>query len=293
MLKKLGYKIFKEDQGFNIVKIIVIAITLITSLYPFLYMVAVSFSDSMAVMKGEVTLIPKGFQFTAYKSVLENDDILRSYLNTIIYVTLGTSISVFVTATGAYAISNPRLIWRKFFTMMIMFTMYFGGGMIPTYLVVKWCGLVGSMWSFLLLGAVSVYNLIVMRSFFDGLPHELQESAFIDGANDIHVFFKIILPCSKAVVSTMVLFYAVGIWNSFMWPYLLLSDEKKYPLQIVLRQIVLAGDSRASEGSTDGGLVSDTIKYATIIVSMVPILCVYPFVQKYFVKGVMVGSVKG
>ena len=292
-MKKVFYKLFREDDGLNLVKLLVIAVILISSLYPFLYMISVSLSDSVLVMQGKVNIIPKGIQLTAYRSVLQNQDILRSYLNTIIYVTVGTFLSLFVTATGAYAISNPRLIWRKFFTLMIMFTMYFGGGMIPTYLVLKWCGLVGTMWSFLLLGAVSTYNLIVMRSFFDGLPHELQESAFIDGANDIHVFFAIIVPCSKAVISTMVLFYAVGIWNSFLWPYLLLSDENKYPLQIVLRQIVLAGDSSASEGSVDGGLVSDTIKYATIIVSMVPILCVYPFVQKYFVKGVMVGSVKG
>ena len=286
-------KIFNADTVFEGVKFIVILAVIVVSVYPLLYIFSVSVSDPVHVMKGEVVLLPKGFCLDSYKEVLKNANIIKGYANTILYVVLGTVLSVVVTTLGAYALSNKRLIFRKFFNGMFVFTMFFSGGMIPTYLVIKWCGLLNSMWSFLLMSTVSVYNLIVMRSFFDGLPKELEESAFIDGANDLRVFFSIIIPCSKAIISTMVLFYAVGIWNSFLWPFLLIDDEAKYPLQVVLRQIIIAGDTKMSNTDGDVSTLPATIKYATIFFSVLPILCVYPFVQKYFVKGVMIGGVKG
>ncbi len=286
-------KIFNGDTAFEIIKCVIIIFSIIVSVYPLLYIFSVSISDPLEVMKGNIVLLPKGICLDSYKEVLKNSSIISGYGNTILYVVVGTALSVAITTLGAYALSNKRLIFRKFFNKMFVFTMFFGGGMIPTYLVVKWCGLLNSMWSFLLMGAVSVYNLTVMRSFFEGLPKELEESAFVDGANDLRVFFSIILPCSKAIVSTMVLFYAVGIWNSFLWPFLLLDDKTKYPLQVVLRQIIIAGDTKMSNSAGDVSTLPETIKYATIFFSILPILCVYPFVQKYFVKGVMIGGVKG
>ncbi|OAS16716.1 carbohydrate ABC transporter permease [Paenibacillus oryzisoli] len=266
------------------------------TLYPFVYMLAVSFSDSTHILKGEITLWPKGFNVEMYKIVLHDPRISSAYINTIRYVLVGTLVSLIMTAMGAFAISKKELPHHKLFTLLIVFTMFFSGGMIPTFLVVKSYGLVDSLWSMVLPTAVSTWNLIVMRTFFSAMPKELEESGKMDGLTDIGIFFRLVLPLSKAVLATIGLFYAVGIWNNFYSALLYLRNQDMFPLQVVLRNIVLQGQINSANVSSVGGdnlVVDDALKFTTILVSTVPILLVYPFLQKYFVKGVMIGSVKG
>ncbi|RTE04413.1 carbohydrate ABC transporter permease [Paenibacillus whitsoniae] len=266
------------------------------TLYPFIYMAAVSLSDSTHILKGDVTLWPKGFNLDTYKVVLHDPRISNAYLNTIQYVLVGTFVSLIITAAGAFAISKKELPHHKLFTLLIVFTMFFSGGMIPTFLVVKSYGLVDSLWSMVLPTAVSTWNLIVMRTFFAAMPKEVEESGKIDGLTDIGIFFRLVLPLSKAVLATIGLFYAVGIWNNFYSALLYLRNQDLFPLQVVLRNIVLQGQVNSANVTAVGGdtlLVDDALKFTTILVSTVPILLVYPFLQKYFVKGVMIGSVKG
>ncbi|MFH5181862.1 carbohydrate ABC transporter permease [Paenibacillus sp. TAB 01] len=276
--------------------ILVLLGVVVVTLYPFLYMIAVSFSDAVYVLKNEITLWPKGWNLKVYKIVLEDPRISSAYVNTILYTVVGTVISLIITAMGAFAISKKELPMHKTFTMMIVFTMFFSGGMIPTFLVVKSIGLIDTLWGMVLPTAISTWNLIVMRTFFSAMPKELEESGKLDGLNDIGIFFRLVLPLSKAVLATIGLFYAVGMWNNFYSALLYLRDQSLFPLQVVLRNIVLQGQVISSNVSSVGGdnlVVDDTLKYATILVSTLPILLVYPFLQKYFVQGVMIGSVKG
>ncbi|WP_010276341.1 carbohydrate ABC transporter permease [Paenibacillus senegalensis] len=278
---------------FDIVNAIILFGVVFACLYPFLYMIVVSLSSDIHIMKGEVWFWPKGFNLDAYKYVLEDKRIYTGYKNTIIYVTLGTAVSLLLTALGAYALSKKHMVFRKPFMLMIVFTMFFGGGMIPTFLVVRELGLINTIWAMVLPGAISTWNLLIMRTFFAGIPSELEESGKIDGLSEIGIFFRIVLPLSKAVLATIGLYYAVGIWNNFMGPLLYLRNQELFPLQVILRNIVLSGQLSGSEGPTEVAVVEDAIKFATIIVSTLPILIIYPFIQKYFVKGALIGSVKG
>ncbi|MVP00819.1 carbohydrate ABC transporter permease [Paenibacillus lutrae] len=264
-------------------------------LYPFIYMLAVSLSDSAAIARGKVWLWPQGFNFDMYQYVFEDGRVLKGYKNTLIYVTLGTAISLIVTALGAYALSKNKMVLCKPVLLMIVFTMFFSGGMIPTFLVVKELGLVNTVWGMVLPGAVGTWNLLIMRTFFMGMPQELEESGKIDGLSEIGIFFRIVLPLSKPVLATIGLYYAVGMWNNFMGPLLYLRSADLQPLQVILRNIVLSGQFTGSEGPVVGDIVivEDALKFATIMVSTLPILMVYPFIQKYFVKGALIGSVKG
>lgn len=265
-------------------------------LYPFVYMLAVSLSGDVYVMKGEVTLWPKGWNLRMYELVLGDPNIWTSYRNTIIYTVLGTATAMLVTSMGAYALSRRDMAFNRGVTLMIVFTMFFSGGMIPTFLVVRSLGLVDTIWGMVLPGAVSTWNLILMRTFFSGIPKELEESGRIDGLNDIGIFFRIIVPLSKPVFATISLFYAVGIWNNFLYPLLYMRSQELFPLQVLLRNLVLAGSVSSGQVTQIGGdnlVVEDSLKYATIMVSTLPILIIYPFVQKYFVKGSMIGAVKG
>ncbi|WP_068773425.1 carbohydrate ABC transporter permease [Paenibacillus sp. FJAT-26967] len=264
-------------------------------LYPFIYMLAVSLSDSAAIAQGKVWLWPHGFNFDMYQYVFEDGRVLKGYKNTLIYVTLGTAISLIVTALGAYALSKNKMVLCKPVLLMIVFTMFFSGGMIPTFLVVKELGLVNTVWGMVLPGAVGTWNLLIMRTFFMGMPQELEESGKIDGLSEIGIFFRIVLPLSKPVLATIGLYYAVGMWNNFMGPLLYLRSADLQPLQVILRNIVLSGQFTGSEGPVVGDIVivEDALKFATIMVSTLPILMVYPFIQKYFVKGALIGSVKG
>ena len=281
---------------FTIVNTIILLLVVVVTLYPFIYMAAVSLSSSTYVLKGEVTLYPKGFTLDMYKLVLKDPRISQAYLNTIVYVTLGTAVALTITSMGAYALSKREMFFSKGFTLLIIFTMFFSGGMIPTFLVVKSYGIMDTVWAMVLPGAVSTWNLLVMRTFFSGFPPELEESGRIDGLTDLGIFFRIVFPLSKAVFATIGLFYAVALWNNFMLPLLYLRDPDMFPLQVVLRNIVLAGQTNSAEAASVGAdnmIVEESLKFATIMVSTVPILLVYPFLQKYFVKGVLIGAVKG
>lgn len=264
-------------------------------LYPFVYMLAVSLSDSASIASGEVWLWPKGFNLDMYQYVFEDGRVLKGYKNTLIYVVLGTAISLMVTALGAYSLSKTKMVMGKPILMLIVFTMFFNGGMIPTFLVVKELGFVNTIWGMVLPGAVATWNLLIMRTFFMGMPQELEESGKIDGLSEIGIFFRIVLPLSKPVLATIGLYYAVGMWNNFMGPLLYLRDADMQPLQVILRNIVLSGQLTGTDGPVVGDIVvvEDGLKFATIMVSTLPILLVYPFIQKYFVKGALIGSVKG
>lgn len=277
-------------------------IVVVITLYPVLHLMALSFSSSGAVSKNTVSIWPKEFTLQAYRQVLSTGTVPNSFINSIVYTAIGTVINMLFTSTMAYALSKAQLPFRSFFTKLVLLTMYLSGGMIPTFLLVNALGLYDSIWALVLPGAVSTYNLIVLRSFFAAMPVELEESARLDGANDITVFWRIVLPLSKAGLATIALFYLVGHWNSFYSAMIYLRSADKYPLQLVLRNIVIQGQmanelaaaGQASAAESMYGQVSvNSIKYATLFLSIVPMMFIYPFIQKYFVKGVMIGSLKG
>lgn len=280
---------------FDALNALILSGIVLACLYPFVYMLAVSLSDSASIASGEVWLWPKGFNLDMYQYVFEDGRVLKGYKNTLIYVISGTAISLIVTALGAYALSKTKMVMGKPVLMLIVFTMFFNGGMIPTFLVVKELGFVNTIWGMVLPGAVGTWNLLIMRTFFMGMPQELEESGKIDGLSEIGIFFRIVLPLSKPVLATIGLYYAVGMWNNFMGPLLYLRDADMQPLQVILRNIVLSGQLTGTDGPVVGDIVvvEDGLKFATIMVSTLPILLVYPFIQKYFVKGALIGSVKG
>lgn len=285
----------KRITIWTILKVAFLSFMVLITVYPFIYMTSVSFSDKLSVMRNEVILFPKGFNIESYKMVFREKRIATAYYNTLIYVILGTAISMILTTIGAYGLSkSKRLIGFKFFNIVIVITMFFGGGMIPKYLVVKSLGLLDTIWAVVLPSSVSAWNLIVMRTFFVGFPEEIEQSGWLDGLNDFGILFYLVIPTSSAILATMSLFHAVGYWNSFMEPFLYLNTESKYPLQVILRSIIIQGSSLDNEyASGDSPVYEDSLKFATIIVSVIPIIAVYPFLQKYFVKGVMIGSIKG
>ncbi|MEK0316915.1 carbohydrate ABC transporter permease [Cohnella sp. 56] len=267
-----------------------------SALYPFIYMIAVSLSGTVPVLKGEVFFWPKEFNLNTYTAVFDNPEIGRAYVNTIIYTVLGTAISLIVSAAGAYSLSKRDMLFRNGFMVMVVITLFFSGGMIPTFLVVKSYHLIDTIWAMVLPGAVSTWNLIVMRTFFTGLPQEVEESGKIDGLTDVGIFFRLVLPLSKAILATIGLFYGVAIWNNFFSALLYLRDADLFPLQVIVRNMVLQGAGGANGAGNIGGdsmIVDEALKYATIIVTTVPILLIYPFLQKYFAKGALIGSVKG
>ena len=287
----------KKKGVFDIVNTIIMLIMIFVTVYPFVYMISVSLSDKIYVMQDAVTFYPKGFTLEWYETVCTDPRIGTGYRNTIFYTIVGTTISLLVTSMGAFALSQPKMICRRGFGFAIVFTILFSGGMIPSYLIYREIGITNTIWGYILPGVVSAYNLLVFRSFLEELPQELFESGRIDGMNDIGLFFWIAVPLSKAVYAAIGLFVAVGIWNNYYNALLYLQDENLFPLQTVLHDLVIAG-ALSSEHMAGGTSSSEdtivlSLKYATIMVSTIPILCVYPFLQKYFVKGVLLGSVKG
>ena len=280
---------------FDVLNGIFLTLVVFLCLYPFVYMLAVSFSGAGPIAEGRVWLFPVEFNLEMYKYVFQDGRIMSGYKNTLIYVTLGTATALLVTSLGAYALSKRNMMLNKTFMMLVVFTMFFNGGMIPTFLVVRDLGLLDSIGAMILPGAVSTWNLLIMVTFFRGIPQELEESGKLDGLSEMGIFFRIVLPLSKPVLATIGLYYAVGIWNGFLGPLIYLRDSDLYPLQLHLRNIVLAGELTSSEGPIGGEfvIVENALKYAAIMVSTLPILLVYPFIQKYFVKGALIGSVKG
>lgn len=290
---------FSSDKWFDIAVVMLSAFILIIVLYPLIFVVSASFSNPEKVINGEMWLFPVDFTLDAYTEILKNGSVWNGYKNTLIYTIGGTFINIILTTLAAYPLSRRDLPGRNLFMFIITFTMFFNGGLIPTFLIVQGLGLVDTIWAMMIPNAIATYNLIVMRTYFQSsIPWEIQESAMMDGCNNIHMLWKIILPLSKPILAVMILFYAVGHWNAFFNALIYLRDDALYPLQLVLREILLVTQASATEGLDSFGLgdkllLGESIKYALIIVASLPVLIMYPFVQKHFVKGVMIGSIKG
>ncbi len=283
------------ETAFDAANAVLLVLLAVATLYPLYYVLIVSVSSGMAVSRGEVKIVPIRFTLSPYRMMLQDTYFLRSFANTVRYTVVGTTVNLVMSALCAYPLSIRRFSGNKPLTAFIVFTMFFSGGLIPTYLVVKSFGLLDTIWAIALPTAVSTWNMIIIRTFFQGIPSSLRESAQIDGANDIHIFVRIILPLSLPVMATMLLFYSTGHWNSFFPELIYLSDKKKYPMQLILRNMLIANQmsEQYSEIVQEIDIQPTTLKYAAVIISTAPILLVYPFVQKYFVKGVMIGSLKG
>ncbi len=291
----------KGDTFFTVTVYILLILFCILTLYPLIYIVSCSFSDPEAVYRGDVFLLPVNFSVKSYDRVLNNSEIWTGYKNTIIYTAVGTFLSVAFTMMSAYPLTRKDLKGRQVFMTLYVITMFFGGGIVPLYIVVDSLGMIDTMWGVILPGCVSVWNLIVVRTYINtSLPFELQEAAMIDGADGFCLFFRIVLPLCKPVILIMVLFYLVGYWNNYFNALMFLSTAEKYTLQLVLRNILITQDLNGMIGS--GGsqenlyqqaILSESLKYSSIVVSTLPILLIYPFLSKYFEKGMVIGSLKG
>lgn len=287
-----------SEWVFDILNAVFMTVLTAVTIYPFLFVVFASFSDP-ARLGGQrgILLRPLGFELDAYRLVFANHDIWTGYANTLFYVLVGTALNIILTAMFAYTLSRKGLMLNKALMFGMVFTMYFSGGLVPTYLMMNDIQLSGTRWAVIVPGLVSAMNVIIMRTNFQSLPDSFEEAAMLDGANDFDILFRIVLPLSMPVVAVMILFYGVGRWNAWFDAMIYLRDRGKYPLQLVLREILVyssTDDMMVPLGSNKKGLdMSEVIKYATTIVATVPILCIYPFLQKYFVKGVMIGAIKG
>ncbi|MBD9124126.1 MAG: carbohydrate ABC transporter permease [Lachnospiraceae bacterium] len=283
---------------FDIGNAVFLGILTLIFLYPMWYVIMAAFSDPARFVSHTGLLwLPEGFSLAGFKMVLRTASIVTGYGNIILYVIAGTALNILLTSMGAYVLSRKKLYIRRFLSLAIVFTMYLSGGLIPFYLTVRNLGLYNTRLALILPVAVNTWNLIVMRTSMSQVPDSLEEAAKIDGANDFVILFRVILPVIKSTVAVMVLFYAVQHWNSWFNAMIFLQDRSKYPLQLFLREILLSGSmTDIATGSTgedvNNVLTMNMLKYCTIVVSTLPILCIYPFLQKYFVKGVMIGSVK-
>ena len=286
------------DRFFNLFVYGGVSFALIICLYPFLYVLSSSVSNSQAVVRGEVWFWPKGFSLYAYKVVFSDDVIWRSYYNTVWYTLVGTSFNLVCTILAAYPLSKKQFFARNFFMIMFVLTMFFYGGMIPTFLVVVKTGLYNSRWAMVVPTLIGTWNLIIARTFFQSLPEELFENARMEGAGEFRIIWSIVLPLSTPIVAVMALFYGISHWNSFFPALLYLPNSKLHPIQIYLRRVLIMSslDTLAQHDTgeaAEGFLSLLKIKFAVIIVAILPIVTLYPFLQKYFVKGVMIGALKG
>jgi putative aldouronate transport system permease protein len=278
----------------TVLNYLIITFVALLCLYPMIHVLAASFSDPIRLIRHQGAIIwPLGYSLKGYETVFRNPNILTGYMNTLIYVVSGSGIGMILTLLGAYALARTGWPMRKFFVFLFVFTMYFSAGMIPAFMLVKNTGLLHTRWAIILPTAVNTWNLIVMRTAFAAVPTELQESAYIDGASDLRILWQIYIPVSKATVAVILLFYAVERWNSWFTSMIYLNDTSMYPIQIFVRDILLYDAAAGMTEDANAIYLKELTKYALIIVAVVPILCVYPFVQRYFVKGVMLGSVKG
>lgn len=291
-----------SEIAFSVVVVLLSIIAFIIVAYPIYFILIASISDSNMVNQGQVILFPQKINFYGYNQIFNDSRIWRGYRNTIFYTLAGTFLNLAVTLPAAYTLSRKDFRSRRFIMAVFVFTMFFNGGMIPTYLLVKNVGLIDSPWVMVIIGAVNVYNLIIVRTFFEtSIPHELYEAAVLDGCTHFRYFFTTVLPLSKAVISVVFLYYMVGHWNDFFNGLLYINNDELQPLQIALRNILLANEAFEGGVGTGAGAglgsyaqrYADQIKFAVIIVSTLPILCVYPFIQKYFETGVMIGAIKG
>jgi len=282
--------------GFRLVNGMFMILVCVIMVYPFLHVIMASVSDPAALMRHRGPLLwPDGFNIGAYGLVFKNPNIIRGYLNTFMYVGLGTTINLLMTILSAYVLSRKTFVLRRPMMILAIVTMHFSGGMIPLYLQVLKLGLINKIWAVVLPSAMSTYNLIIMRTAFENIPESLEESAMLDGANDLVVMTRIVVPLAMPTIAVILLFYSVGIWNSWFSAMIYLQDRTKFPLQLILREILIANDTSSMTAGVVGDTVplAESVKYATIVVSTLPVLVIYPFLQKYFVKGVMIGAVKG
>ena len=297
-MKKLK-KMSKSDIVFLFIVYATVILISVIILYPLWFVIIASISDPNLVATGEVLLLPKGITFEGFKYIFRDPRIWSGYYNTIRYTVVGTMLALFITIPVGYALSRTDMMGRGIIMKLLIVTKYFSGGLIPTYLVVKWLGLVNTPYVLMILGSFSVFNLILCRTYFlNTMPIELQEAAEIDGCGIFQYFMKIVIPLSKSIIAIMVLYYAVGHWNSFFNGLIYVTDSDLYPLQLILRDILITGQSVDPATVDPESLelmkqIARTIQYGVIIVSSLPVLVLYPFVQKHFVKGVMIGSVKG
>ena len=294
---KIKLKASPGDRAFAVAVVILLVIIDIVMLYPFLYVISTAISDPGQVMAGKVWLYPLGFSADALKRILDYPNFLHSYGNTIIYSVLGTLCTLLLTSLTAYPLSRPNFKSKGVLSWIYLFTMFFGGGMIPTYIIYKGYGLIDNRLVMILPGALSAWNIILCRTFFKTIPESLHESAHLDGASELFIMWKIILPLSKPVMATVALFTMVGIWNNYFTALLYFNDSTLYPLQLILRMILINAQMQQTGAEKDvmnmaSSISTQSLKSCAIVVSILPIICIYPFIQKYFVKGVMIGSVK-
>lgn len=293
------YKRSIGDIIFDTLNHLILIFLMVVTIYPLWHVLMTSFASPEAITKyGSMLIWPEGFNLNSYRYVLTNPMIAIGYANTLKLVLVGTSLSMLMTCFGAYALSCKWVMGHRYMVLLITIPMFFGGGLIPSYLLVRSLGLYNSFWALVLPGLVSSWNMIMMRTYFQGIPNALSESARIDGANDFTILFRIIIPCAVPVMAVMILFYAVGYWNAWFGASIYLKDREKYPLQLVMRGILISGSTKDFDvgGYLTGAnktQIFKGLKYATVVASTLPILCVYPFLQKYFVKGIMLGSIKG
>lgn len=288
-----------SDRAFNRGSVFVLSISVVAVVYPIYFIVIASVSEPSAVYNGDVLLTPSGFTLEGYERIFSDPTIIRGFLNSVLYTSLATTISVALIVAGGYVLSRPDLPGRRTITFLLVITLFFDGGMIPRYLVVQQLGLINTIWAIVLPGAVGVWNLLIARSFFDvSLPGELREAAQLDGASDFRFFFTVALPLAKSLVVLMAMIHLVANWNAFFDALIFLNDDSKYPLQLVLRNILIQSD--LSTGAMTGDLesyaqaqrVAELVKYGTIVVSTLPVIALVPFLQKHFTKGALLGAVK-
>lgn len=296
-MRKNKIKVSASSRIFDVFNVLLMIAVVICTFYPMIHIVMASFSDGNLLLEHRgILLKPLDFTLGGYKMVFKDPMILRGYANTIFVVVAGTFISVLLTATGAYFLSRKNVMLQMPVMLYVMFTMFFSGGMIPFYFTVKDLGLYNSIWSLILPTAINTFNLIIMRTGFSAIPDSLEESAKLDGAGHLTILFKIVIPLAMPTIAVIILYYAVSYWNSWFNAMMFIQDRVKYPLQLVLRGVLMSNDTSAMTGgvkAVDKESVGESVKYGVIVVATIPILVVYPFLQKYFVKGVMIGAVKG
>jgi putative aldouronate transport system permease protein len=286
------------ERNFNALNVLIMTFMMIITVYPILFVLFASLSDPVEMMAHTgILLRPLGkVTLGAYQAVAENPNILQGFLNTVFIVVVGTTFNIFMTALGAYFLSRKGVLFRDFFMMAIVFTMFFSGGLIPVYFTVRDLHLDNTLWALIIPGAVNTYNLIIMRTAFAAIPDSLEESAKLDGAGHLRILFNIMLPLAGPTIAVMVLYYGVAHWNSWFNAMIYLRKRELFPLQLILREILILNETSnmtTGAGAGDMEMIGETIKYAIIVVATLPILVLYPFLQRYFVKGVMIGAVKG
>lgn len=278
---------------FDCINFLILSAVLFITIYPLWYVLCISLSSTEMINSGTVTLYPKGFNFAAYKQIFGTSKILRAYSNSVVYTAVGTLCCMAMTIIFVYPLSRKNFVLRKPITVLITITLYFTGGLIPTFLVVQGTGLLDSMWSLIIPNIIWTFDAILLRNFFEGVPAELHEAAIIDGANELRILTKIYIPLSTSAIATIALFYAMGQWNSYLLPSIYITSYEKLPLPVILRDMLMEDTNSNPNSIASNQITPEALKNATMFVSILPFLIFYPYLQKYFVKGLTMGAVKG